>query len=137
MTTITVSAIVHASKEKVWDYWTQPKHIVHWNFASDDWESPTATNDLRIGGTFTARMQAKDGSMGFDFGGTYTNVKQHALIEYTMGDGRQVRVEFTPVAEGINVTETFDAENTFSEEQQRAGWQAILNNFKKYVEHLK
>lgn len=135
MKTITVSTTVHAPKEKVWEYWTEPKHIMQWNSASADWECPAATNDLRTGGKFTARMQAKDQSMGFDFEGTYTNVKNHELIEYVMEDGRKVSVHFSSVPDGTKVTETFDQEQTNSEELQRKGWQAILNNFKKHVEH--
>jgi uncharacterized protein YndB with AHSA1/START domain len=135
MTTITVSATVHAPIEKVWQCWTDPKHIPKWNFASDDWESPHATNDLRVGGTFTSRMQAKDGSAGFDFGGTYTHIKQHELIEYKMEDGRKVKVEFRPAEGGTKVTEIFDAEKVYPEEMQKQGWQAILDNFKRHVEH--
>jgi uncharacterized protein YndB with AHSA1/START domain len=133
-TKITVEATVKAPVEKVWKIWTLPEHITKWNAASDDWHSPFAENDLRVGGKFLARMEAKDGSFGFDFGGTYDQVKTHELIEYTIGDGRKVIVHFTPNGNETKVTETFDAENTHSIEMQRGGWQAILDNFKKYAE---
>jgi uncharacterized protein YndB with AHSA1/START domain len=133
---ITVETTVNAPVEKAWQCWTEPEHITKWNFASDDWESPAGENDLRTGGKFKARMQAKDGSAGFDFGGTYTNVKTNEVIEYDMDDNRHVKVEFTPVDGGTKVTETFDMENTHSEELQRNGWQAILNNFKKHTESI-
>lgn len=133
-TSVTIEATVNAPIEKVWQYWNQPEHITKWNAASDDWHSPSATNDLRIGGTFTARMEAKDGSFGFDFGGTYTNVKEHAHIAYTMGDDRTVKVDFTSNGDTTHISETFDAENQNDVEMQRQGWQAILNNFKKYTE---
>lgn len=133
-TSITVTATVHAPVEKVWECWSDPAHITQWNNASDDWHTPHATNDLRAGGSFTARMEAKDGSMGFDFGGVYDQVEHHQLIAYTMGDGRKVSVHFTSRGNETDVKETFDAENMHPEEMQRAGWQAILDNFKKYVE---
>lgn len=133
-TTITVQNNVKAPVEKVWQLWTLPEHITKWNNASDDWHTPRATNDLRTGGSFTARMEAKDGSFGFDFGGTYDEVKQHEVIAYTMGDGRKVIVTFSPEGDGTKVVETFDAESTHSVEMQRGGWQAILDNFKKYAE---
>lgn len=132
--TITVEIIVQASLEKVWECWTQPQHITKWNFASDDWECPHAENDLRVNGKFKVRMSAKDGSNGFDFEGTYTTVKKHALIEYSMSDGRKVKIVFTSTPNSVKISETFDREHTNSEELQRNGWQSILNNFKKYVE---
>lgn len=132
--TITVQTIVSAPIEKTWEYWTKPEHIVNWAFASDDWEAPEAENDVRIGGNFKTRMQAKDGSAGFDFTGTYTNVKHPELIEYEMTDGRHVKIEFEKVSGGIKVTETFDPENENPPEMQRSGWQSILDNFKKYAE---
>ncbi len=135
--TITVEATVNAPMEKVWDAWTQPEHIMNWCFASDDWEAPSATNELRTGGTFTTRMQAKDNGVGFDFGGTYSDVKEHELIEYDMnGDSRHVKITFTLVEGCIRVTETFDMEHENSRELQQGGWQSILNNFKKYAETL-
>ncbi len=132
--TITVRATVEAPLEKVWAYWNEPEHIVQWAFASDDWEAPEAENDLRVGGTFRTVMTAKDKSAGFDFTGTYTDVVKHALIEYDMDDGRHVRVTFAETPEGVVITETFDPENENSKEVQRAGWQAILDTFKKHVE---
>lgn len=131
---ITVTTIVKAPISKVWEYWIKPEHIIHWAFASDDWEAPKAENDLRVGGKFKTRMAAKDKSQGFDFGGTYTAVKEHELIEYDMDDGRHARVEFSKLPEGVEVTVTFDPENMNSIEMQRGGWQAISNNFKKYAE---
>lgn len=134
MELITISAIIKADIDKVWTYWNEPEHITKWAFASDDWECPYAENDLRIGGTFTSRMQAKDGSAGFDFSGTYTSVVPHERIEYVMTDGRKVTVVFENTAEGVSIVETFDPENENSREMQQAGWQAILDTFKKYVE---
>jgi uncharacterized protein YndB with AHSA1/START domain len=133
-TSITVQNTVNAPVEMVWEYWTNPQHITKWNYASDDWHSPRAENDLKVGGIFSARMEAKDGSMGFDFSGVYDIVKKNELIEYTMADGRRCAVKFSGNGNQTNVTETFDAENTHSIELQRGGWQAILDNFKKYVE---
>lgn len=133
-TTITVETTVKAPVEKVWKLWSSPEHITKWNSASDDWHTPRAENDLRVGGKFSARMEAKDGSFGFEFGGTYDDVKENELIEYTLGDGRKVVVHFTPNGNETNVVETFDAESTNSVDMQKGGWQAILNNFKKYVE---
>jgi uncharacterized protein YndB with AHSA1/START domain len=133
-TSITVQNTVNAPVEKVWEYWSKPEHITKWNAASDDWHSPRAENDLRTGGKFSSRMEAKDGSMGFDFGGTYDEVKTNELIAYTMSDGRKVVVNFTKDGERTKVIETFDAEETNPIEMQRGGWQAILDNFKKYVE---
>ena len=133
--TITVETNVHAPIEKVWDYFTNSKHIVQWNNASDDWHTPRAENDLRTGGNFLYRMEAKDGSFGFDFGGTYTSVEEHKYIEYTIGDGRKVKVSFNAVSNNqTHITENFEAENTHSLEMQRGGWQNILDNFKRYTE---
>jgi len=133
-TAITVQATVEAPIGKVWEYWSEPAHITQWCQASDDWHAPAATNDLRDGGTFSTTMAAKDGSFSFDFGGVYDKVINHQLIEYTMGDGRKVKVTFTSEGNSTNVVETFDAEETHSLEMQQGGWQAILNNFKKYTE---
>ena len=135
-TKVTVEATVNAPVEKVWKSWGEPLHITKWCAASDDWHAPKAENDLRTGGTFSTRMEAKDGSFGFDFGGVYDNVKKNELIEYTMGDGRKVHVTFTPVDNTTKVVETFDAETTNPVDMQKAGWQAILDNFKKYTESL-
>jgi uncharacterized protein YndB with AHSA1/START domain len=131
---ITVQSTVNAPVEKVWKYWSEPAHITQWCQASDDWHAPKAENDLRTGGKFSTTMAAKDGSFSFDFGGIYDNVEAHKLIEYTLGDGRKVSVVFTAKGDQTEVVETFDMENTHSEEMQRGGWQAILDNFKKYTE---
>ncbi len=133
---ITVETVVRAPVELVWKIWTEPEHIMQWNAASSDWHTPRATNDLREGGKFTARMEARDGSMGFDFDGTYTEVIPHEKIAYTMGDGRTVSVVFTPLMSDTLVTETFDPEEQNSAERQRQGWQAILDNFKKHAEAM-
>jgi uncharacterized protein YndB with AHSA1/START domain len=132
---IRIENTVNAPVKKVWEYWTKPEHIVKWNHASDDWHSPWSKNDLREGGSFSARMEAKDGSMGFDFGGTYDAVREHQYIEYTIGDGRKVKIDFTPQNNSTQVVESFEAEDTNSLEMQRGGWQAILDNFKKYTEN--
>lgn len=131
---ITVKATINAPVEKVWEYWTKPEHIMQWNNASDDWHTPRAENDLRVDGKFVSRMEAKDGSMGFDFGGVYDEVKENELISYTMDDGRKASVKFSGDGNKTKVTETFEAENMNSIEMQKNGWQAILNNFKKYTE---
>ncbi len=133
---ISISTTVNAPIETVWNAWTSPEHITNWNFASDEWHCPTATNDLRVGGTFSSRMEAKDGSMGFDFEGTYTQVEHHKLIAYKLADDRTVRIEFTTDGSSTTVTEYFDTEDTHTAEQQRDGWQAILDNFKTYTESL-
>jgi uncharacterized protein YndB with AHSA1/START domain len=133
-TKITVETVVKAPVEKVWKYWSLPEHITKWCAASDDWHAPKAENDLTVGGKFSTRMEAKDGSFGFDFGGVYDDVKTNELIEYTMGDGRKVEVHFSANGNETKVVETFDAENTHSLEMQQGGWQAILNNFKTYTE---
>ena len=130
---ITVETNVAASIETVWDAYTTPADIKQWNAASDDWHTTAATVDLRVGGAFSSRMEAKDGSMGFDFAGTYTQVVPHALIEYSFGD-RAARVEFAEAPGGVRVRVSFDGEPTHSIEQQRDGWQAILGNFARYVE---
>ncbi len=133
-TEITVKTTVNARVEKVWECWTDPKHIVNWNHASDDWHSPYAQNDLRIGGKFLFRMEAKDGSGGFDFSGVYDEVQPHKVISLVMGDGRNVKTIFVSQGSKTEIMETFDAENVYSVEQQRSGWQAILDNFKRYAE---
>jgi uncharacterized protein YndB with AHSA1/START domain len=133
-TRITVENTIQAPVEKVWKYWTTPEHITKWNNASDDWHTPFAENDLRVGGKFSARMEAKDGSVGFDFYGIYDAVTENEMIEYTLGDGRKVIVNFTGNGNETKVVETFEAEGTHPIEMQRGGWQAILDNFKKYVE---
>ena len=133
-TTITVQTEIKAPIEKVWEYWTSPEHIIRWNHASDDWHTPHAENDLRTGGVFRSRMEAKDGSMGFDFTGEYTRVEHLKNICYTMEDGRKVDVKFSTDDQVTTVTETFEAETEHPADMQREGWQAILNNFGKYAE---
>ena len=130
---ITVETTVAAPLAEVWRAWVTPADIMKWNVASDDWNTTAATVDLRPGGAFSSRMEAKDGSMGFDFAGTYTAVVPHERIEAEFG-GRALVVEFIPGANGVTVRETFDAEETHSVEQQRAGWQAILDRFARHVE---
>lgn len=133
-TTITIEALINAPIEKIWDYWTNPEHITHWNFASDDWCAPAATNDLKVGGKFSYRMESKDGGMGFDFVGTYTDVQLHKTIAYTLEDDRNVKVDFVKEGDHYKVIESFEAEQTNPIELQQHGWQAILNNFKQHVE---
>lgn len=133
---ITVETTVNASIEKVWERWTGPNHIPKWAFASDDWEAPHAENDVRTGGKFKTVMAAKDKSASFDFEGTYTNVKKHELIEYDIADGRHVKIEFAQTPNGVKITETFEMENENSREMQQGGWQAFLENFKKYAEGI-
>jgi uncharacterized protein YndB with AHSA1/START domain len=133
-TNITVETTVNAPIEKVWSYFTQPQHVKNWNNASDDWHTPRAENNLQVGGNFVYRMEAKDGSFGFDFGGTYDAVNENEYLEYTIGDGRKVKISFIPQATSTKVVETFEAETTNSVELQRTGWQSILDNFKKYTE---
>lgn len=131
---ITVETIVDAPIERVWHAWNDPEAIKQWNAAQDDWHTTRSTVDLRDGGRFVSRMEARDGSTGFDFGGTYTRVLSHKLIEYRMDDGREVKVEFSNAGEGVAVKETFEAETENSPELQRQGWQAILDNFRRHVE---
>jgi uncharacterized protein YndB with AHSA1/START domain len=131
---ITVETVVKATLNQVWDAWNNPEDIQRWNSAQEDWHTTRSTVDLREGGTFSARMEAKDGSMGFDFEGTYTRVVPHEVIEYRMEDGREVQVEFVERADGVLVKETFDAETENPPELQRTGWQAILDNFARHVE---
>jgi len=137
MNPITVSTVVQAPLETTWRAFTEPEYITEWNFAVDTWHCPEATNDLRIGGTFSYRMAARDGSFGFDFGGTYTALEPHKSLAYTLGDERKVQVDFEPLPNGqTRVTEVFDPETTNPEEMQRNGWQAILDNFKKHTEAM-
>jgi uncharacterized protein YndB with AHSA1/START domain len=131
---ITVMTTINAPIEKVWNLWTDPKHIIRWNHASDDWHTTKAENDLKPGGKFMSRMEAKDGSFGFDFSGIYENVVQHRQIEYLLDDGRKVKISFDSDENTTTVTETFEAEQTNPLELQQNGWQAILDNFKKHVE---
>jgi len=133
---ITVETLVRAPREKVWLAYTTPEDIVQWNAASEDWHTTRSTVDLRVGGAFSSRMEAKDGSFGFDFAGTYTQVIPQQLLEYAFGD-RTAKVEFLEAPDGVNVRVTFDAEETHSVEQQQEGWQAILDNFVRHVEGRK
>ncbi|MCD9021427.1 SRPBCC family protein [Cohnella silvisoli] len=134
---ITVETTIHKAVAEVWNYWTEPQHITQWAFASDDWHAPKAENDLRVGGEFVTRMEAKDGSFGFEFGGVYDEVRINEFISYTMGDGRKVAITFVSQGNDTKVIETFDAESTNPVDMQQAGWQAILDNFKKYSEASK
>ena len=131
---ITITTVIAAPTEKVWQYWTDPNHITHWNFASDDWCCPSAENDLKVGGHFNARMEANDGSIGFNFEAIYDKVSPPSLLVYTISDGRTVTTNFKAQADSTKVTTTFDAEEENAIDMQRDGWQAILNNFKLYTE---
>ena len=133
---ITVKCKVEASIDEVWKFWTTPEHITKWNNASEDWHTPYAENDLRVGGKFKSTMASKDGTMSFDFEGEYTEVQDHSFIEYKLADGRKVDIYFIGLEDGVEIIESFDPENVNSEEMQREGWQAILDNFKKYAEGL-
>lgn len=133
-TTVTVETLINAPIEKIWEYWTAPEHITHWCFASDDWCAPRATQDLTVGKEFTTRMESTDGTHGFDMKGTYTAIEEYKLLEYIMEDGRKVKVEFVPEGDAYKVIETFDPEDENPPEMQKLGWQAILDNFKKYVD---
>jgi len=133
-TTITIETVINAPLSVVWHRWTTPEDIIHWNNASDDWHTPHAKNDLRVGGKYDYRMEAKDGSMGFDFWGIYNAIVKHERINSTLGDGRKVHVSFSTVDGKTKVVETFEAESSNPIDLQRTGWQAILDNFKKYVE---
>jgi uncharacterized protein YndB with AHSA1/START domain len=135
-TVITVENKVNAPVEKVWNIYTTPEHIVNWNNASADWHTTKAENDLRAGGKFSFRMEAKDGGEGFDFDGVYDKIIQHKEIEYTLSDGRKVQIFFTPIGNGTIVKESFEAEKINSVELQESGWQSIIDNFKEYVEGL-
>jgi uncharacterized protein YndB with AHSA1/START domain len=131
---VTISATINAPIEKVWNYYNTPEHVTQWNMADPSWHCPYGQNDLRTGGKFSYRMEAKDGSFGFDFGGVYDQVIPHQLIEYTMGDNRKVIVRFTSEGNSTSIETIFDAESQNPVEMQRQGWQAILDNFKKYTE---
>jgi uncharacterized protein YndB with AHSA1/START domain len=133
-TIITVETTVDATINRVWKFWTSPEHIIHWNNASDDWHTPRAENDFRVGGSFLSRMEAKNGSFGFDFAGAYNEIITHELIIYTLFDGRKVHINFTSTINSTTITESFEAENENPIEIQKGGWQSILDNFKRYVE---
>lgn len=131
---ISIDTTVKAAIEQVWSAWVTPDDIKKWNFASDDWCCPDAKIDLKVGGRFNSRMEAKDGSMGFNFEGTFTSIVSNSIIEYVLDDNRKVRVSFSETENGIKVVETFETEDENSAELQRQGWKCILSNFKKYVE---
>jgi len=131
---IAIETLVKANLSSLWAAWSNPEDIKQWNAPSDDWHTTRSTVDLREGGKFLSRMEAKDGSAGFDFEGTYTRIVPHKLIEYRMSDGREARVEFVERADGVLVKTVFDAETENSPEMQRAGWQAIQDNFGRHVE---
>lgn len=136
MTQITVSTLVEAPLETIWECWTNPEHIMEWNHASDDWHCPAATNDIRVGGTFSFTMAANDGSVSFDFEGTYTDVIEKEHIEYSLDDNRHISVHFEEENWNIRITEIFDAEDKNPIEMQKNGWQAILDNFRDYTESV-
>ena len=133
MELVIVQAIIKAPINKVWEYWTNPAHIVHWNFASADWHCPNATNNLEISGEFHYLMAAKDGSVSFDFGGTYQAIEINKQIDILLGDGRKMEVSFEETTEGTQLTERFEPETMNAVELQKTGWQLILDNFKSYV----
>ncbi len=135
-TKITISATINAPIETVWDCFNNPEHVIHWNAASDDWHCPKSTNDLRVGGSFNHTMAARDGSFSFDFEGVYSAITVNKSIAYGLSDGRQILVTFEQGGESVIVTEVFDAETENPIEMQQAGWQAILDRFKGYVENL-
>jgi uncharacterized protein YndB with AHSA1/START domain len=134
---ITIKTFIKSNLETVWAAWSNAEDIMQWNAASDDWHTTKSTVDLREGGTFSSRMEAKDGGVGFDFHGTYNRIVDQSVIEYTLGDGRMVKVEFDQGEGGVTVRETFEAESQNDAEQQRRGWQAILDNFARHVEAKK
>ncbi|MFJ7973334.1 SRPBCC family protein [Psychrobacillus sp. NPDC096389] len=131
---LTIEAIVHAPVDKVWEFWTEPNHLTKWNSPSEDWHTTFAENDLRVGGNFLSRMEAKDGSFGFDFAGVYDEVKLHEFISYTLGDERKVEITFLKQEDNTKIIQKFDPETENPIEMQQQGWQAILDNFKKYAE---
>ena len=131
---IIVKTSIKSSLEKVWEYWTQPQHIMNWNFASDEWHCPKAENNLNVGEKFSYTMAAKNGEISFDFQGIYTKINDFSQIEYEISDGRKVIITFEELENEVEITESFDPENIHPEEFQQQGWQAILDNFKKYIE---
>ena len=131
---ITVDATINANQQKVWDYYTRPEHITKWNFADPSWHCPKAENDMKVGGKYSARMEARDGSFGFDFEATYNDIAPGKSFTYTMADGREVVVDFITKGDKTDLTIVFDAESQNPVEIQKAVWQSILNNFKNYVE---
>jgi uncharacterized protein YndB with AHSA1/START domain len=135
-TIITVRTTVKSPVKKVWEHWTEPESIIRWNNASPDWHTPAVKNDLRKGGTFSYRMESKDGKIGFDFWGVYDKIIETKQIDYTLGDGRKVKITFASKGQSTDIIETFEAENSNSIELQKSGWQNILDNFKKYTESI-
>lgn len=133
---ISIDTEVNSTLSQVWEAWVTPADIQRWNYASDDWCCPSAQVNLEVGGSFTYRMEAKDGSMGFDFEGTFTKITPQKSIHYRLHDNREVIVDFKQTANGVTVSESFDADDDYSDEQQQQGWQAILDNFMRYVESL-
>lgn len=133
---ITVEVLVNVPAERAWELFTQPQHIIQWNAASPDWHTPSATNDLRVGGVFVSRMEARDGSMGFDFTGTYTAVEVGKSYTYEIADGRPVHVQFSSEDGGTRIRQVFRAEGVHDPELQRAGWQSIMDNFARYVKRI-
>jgi len=131
---ITVETTVKAPIANIWSYWTEPKHITKWCFASDDWHAPHAENDLHVKGKFKTTMAAKDGSAGFDFTGVYTRIEKYKAIEYVIPDGRKVKIYFSDLGNQTKVVESFDPENENPLEMQKGGWQSILDNFRIYSE---
>ncbi len=131
---ITIQAVVAADRQKVWDCYTQPEHITKWNFATDTWHCPAASNDMRVGGKYLARMEAKDGSFAFDFEAVYNEIVDGEKFTYTMPDNREIQVSFEQTDDKTRVTVTFDPENENPVDLQRSGWQSILDNFRKYAE---
>ncbi len=132
---ITIEAVIYSNIEKVWEMWTNPEHVTKWCFASDDWHAPSSSADLKVGGKLSTRMEAKDGSFGFDFWGTYNEIIPNEKLAITMGDGRKWNIYFSKTEGGVKVVEDFEAESENPVEMQQTGWQMILNNFKKYVEN--
>lgn len=133
-TKVTIEAIVSVPIAKAWNYWNKPEHITQWNFAHESWHCPSSENDLRPGGNLKSRMEAKDGSFGFDFEATYDEVIDHKRIVYTIADGRRVETEFSDLGGKTQIVTVFEAESENPVEMQKGGWQAILDNFKKYTE---
>ncbi|RZL19553.1 MAG: polyketide cyclase [Pedobacter sp.] len=135
-TIITVGTIVSAPLTTVWEAWTKPEHIMKWTFASDDWHAPHAENELKVAGKFSTTMAAKDGSVSFEFYGTYTDVQPEKFIAYTMGDGRRAEITFNEIGDQTEIVESFEAEETNPIKMQHDGWQSIVDNFKKHTESL-
>lgn len=133
---ITIKTCINATPEELWKYMIEPEHIMKWNHASDDWHTVSAENDFKVGGKFDYRMEAKDGSSGFNFIGVYDDIETFKSYSYTLGDNRRVEVKLNNIDDKTEVTYIFDAEHTFSLEHQKSGWQSILDNFKKYVENI-